>query len=124
MYRQNKTARKRLAPKTSEYPSREISGENISEILFGTSPDALIAITPEGKILLWNPGAEAIFGYTSREAVGRLVSDLTVPANRVDELSKATHAALAGGLTLYETIRPNKDGSATYLGINANALHD
>jgi len=124
MYRQNKTARKRLAPKTSEYPSREISGENISEILFGTSPDALIAITPEGKILLWNPGAEAIFGYTSREAVGRLVSDLTVPANRVDELSKATHAALAGGLTIYETIRRKKDGSSIYVDITAKAVHD
>src|SRR5258706_4890769 len=124
MYRKNKPARKRLAPKTSDSPSREISGENISEILFGTSPDALIAITPEGKILLWNPGAEAIFGYTSREAVGRLVSDLTVPANRVDELSKATHAALAGGLTIYETIRRQKDGSSIYADITANAMHD
>src|SRR6476661_1696641 len=103
MYRRNQTTRKRLAPQTTAYASREISGENISEILFGTSPDALMAITPEGKILFWNPGAEAIFGYTSRDAVGRLVSELTVPANRVDELSKATHAALAGGLTIYET---------------------
>ena len=40
--------------------------------------DAIIAATPDGSILLWNPGAERIFGYTEEEALGRTL-DLIVP---------------------------------------------
>jgi len=39
--------------------------------IFETSPDAIIAIDQAGKIIEWNPAAEAIFGYTRALAMGR-----------------------------------------------------
>jgi PAS domain S-box-containing protein len=38
--------------------------------------DAIITISPKGKIRSYNPAAEQIFGYSAKEAVGRNVSQL------------------------------------------------
>ncbi len=40
--------------------------------------DGAFAITPDGKIALWNRAAEKILGYSAREAVGRACCDLFV----------------------------------------------
>jgi PAS domain S-box-containing protein len=40
--------------------------------------DAIVAAGPDGGIVLWNPAAERIFGYTEREALGRSL-DLIIP---------------------------------------------
>ena len=102
-----------------------ISEENLSEILAGSFPDALVALTPEGKVLFWNLGTEAIFGYTKGEAVGRALSELTVPPERiVDEVAAATPEVLDKGMTVYETLRRRKDGSLIYVDITAKAVRD
>ena len=75
MNRENQKKGKPLTPKPNVSASREIVGENLNEILFGPSPDALIAISPEDEILFWNLGAETIFAYTSSEAVGCLLRE-------------------------------------------------
>jgi PAS domain S-box-containing protein len=40
--------------------------------------DAIIAAGADGKILLWNPAAERIFGFTAEEARGHSL-DLIIP---------------------------------------------
>ena len=42
------------------------------------SPDAVILGDAEGIIRLWNAGAEAVFGYTSAEAIGHSM-DIIIP---------------------------------------------
>ena len=42
------------------------------------SPDAVILGDAEGKIRLWNAGAEAVFGFTAAEAIGQSM-DLIIP---------------------------------------------
>jgi PAS domain S-box-containing protein len=42
------------------------------------SPDAIILGDAKGSIRLWNAGAEAIFGYTAEEAIGRSL-DIIIP---------------------------------------------
>ena len=36
--------------------------------LVDAAGDAIIGADPEGKIVLWNPAAERIFGFAAREA--------------------------------------------------------
>ncbi|HWG92213.1 MAG TPA: PAS domain S-box protein [Candidatus Thermoplasmatota archaeon] len=43
------------------------------------SLDSIITIDHHGKVLEWNPSAEATFGYTPAEAIGRDMADLIVP---------------------------------------------
>ena len=39
-------------------------------LITNTTIDAIIMITPEGKISFWNPAAEKIFGYKKQEILG------------------------------------------------------
>lgn len=40
--------------------------------------DAIVAAAPDGKIVLWNPAATRIFGFTEPEALGQSL-DLIIP---------------------------------------------
>ena len=42
------------------------------------SPDAVILGDAEGNIRLWNAGAEAVFGFSAAEAIGKSM-DLIIP---------------------------------------------
>jgi diguanylate cyclase len=41
--------------------------------------EAFVAMDAEGRITYWNPMAEATFGWTRREAVGRVLADTIIP---------------------------------------------
>ena len=41
--------------------------------------DAIILINRQDEIIYWNPAAEATFGFTEKDAVGRKLSELVVP---------------------------------------------
>ena len=57
--------------------------------LVESADEAMLSTTPDGTILTWNAGAEAMYGYPAEEAVGRHV-DLIVPP----ELRPALHRSL------------------------------
>lgn len=40
---------------------------------------ALIVTDLDGIVVLWNPAAEALYGWTAEEAIGRRIVELTVP---------------------------------------------
>jgi PAS domain S-box-containing protein len=53
-------------------------------LLVETATDAIIAVNSEGRVLLWNPAAEKMFGYGQAEAIGRNLSGLTAPEGDAD----------------------------------------
>ncbi|MCX7098451.1 MAG: PAS domain S-box protein [Methylococcales bacterium] len=54
--------------------------EGLSRAVTENLPDAFILMDDKGKIVLWNPAAVRIFGYTADEAVGQLLHDFIVPS--------------------------------------------
>ncbi|HEV8306026.1 MAG TPA: PAS domain S-box protein [Methylomirabilota bacterium] len=48
------------------------------EVLVRVAGDAIVVADPEGRIRLWNPAAERVFGHTAAEAVGQSL-DLIIP---------------------------------------------
>jgi PAS domain S-box-containing protein len=52
----------------------------LGEALLASASDAIVATDRDGRIVFWNPGAERIFGFAAREAVGQSL-DLIIPEN-------------------------------------------
>lgn len=92
-------------------------------LLADESPDAAIIMTPEGKVLYWNKGAESIFGYTRDEAVDRNIEELVVPQNRHDEERQVLRDTLSTGYVSLESLRRKRDGSLIYVSVSSKVVH-
>jgi PAS domain S-box-containing protein len=85
-----------------------------SELLFSaavqSSIDAIVTKSLDGIITSWNPAAEALFGFTVREATGKSI-EIIVPDDRRDELQDVL-ARIRRGETVdhHVTVRQAKNG--------------
>jgi len=70
-----------------------------SQIVHGTQ-DAIIFADHEGLIVLWNSGAERIFGYSAPEALGQTL-DLIIPEKLRARHWDGYRKVMATGLTRY-----------------------
>lgn len=52
--------------------------EKLCQRIVATIPDAVVFADGEGRIQLWNAGAESIFGYSADEAIGQTL-DIIIP---------------------------------------------
>ncbi len=84
---------------------------DLHSLLVNKAPFAIAALSAEGTILFWNHTAEAIFGFTSEESVGKSIHSLIVPTRHQEESKKALDLALQKGTFVYESIRTNKEGN-------------
>ena len=62
--------------------------------------DAIIVADVEGLIVLWNPAAERLFGFTAAEAVGHSL-DLIIPERFRERHWQGYHAVMQTGQTRY-----------------------
>lgn len=68
-------------------------------IVEGTQ-EAIIVADQEGLIQLWNAGAEAMFGFSAAEAIGRSL-DLIIPDRQRARHWEGYHNVMATGVTRY-----------------------
>jgi PAS domain S-box-containing protein len=92
----------------------------MARAVIDSAPDAIVAFDTERTVLLWNPAAERLFGWSAAEVVGRKPPFIT------DEL-KAEHNAVlerarAGGSVTYATRRVRKDGDLIDVLIDTSVL--
>jgi PAS domain S-box-containing protein len=64
--------------------------------------DAIIAADTDGKILLWNPAAERMFGFTAAEALGHSL-DLIIPERWRQRHWEGYQRVMRTGQTRYGT---------------------
>ncbi len=69
---------------------------------------AVVSIDPAGRVFLWNPAAEQMFGYSADEAMGRQLSDLVAAEEDRDKLRAAL---VSVGQTSAEMTLRREDGS-------------
>jgi PAS domain S-box-containing protein len=86
------------------------------------SPIAILYANREGKIRLWNAGAEAMFGYTPDEALGQSL-DLIVPEKQRARHWEGWERVMASGVTKYgrdalAVPATKKDGSRISIEFN------
>lgn len=97
---------------------------DVCRILQDESPDAFIVLAPEGSILHWSKGAEALFGYTEEVALGQSLIDLVVPPDHVEEERALLREAIEQGYAAYESIRRHENGSLVYVAISGKAVRE
>ena len=74
------------------------------------SPDAITCSDLDGKIISWNPGAERLFGYPAREAMGRTVGWMITDDKRAELLDYRVRVLDGETITGWATERTRKDG--------------
>lgn len=89
------------------------TGSNADATLFAAvvdgADDAIYAISRRGLIKSWNAGAEALFGYTANEIIGKSI-DVLVPEGNNDYAFIRDALVRGEKITRYETVRRRKDG--------------
>jgi protein-histidine pros-kinase len=95
-----------------------------SQRLLDASPDALFTVTVDGRVLSWNRGAEGMFGFTSQEAIGRPITDLTVLDELRGEASTDLGCAVATGAVAGERLRRRKDGTVIPVSVLMHRADD
>ncbi|MEX2150604.1 MAG: PAS domain S-box protein [Steroidobacteraceae bacterium] len=86
------------------------------------SSDAVVLLTARGEILHWGAGAEALFGYSQADVIGRSLFELIVPDElRHEEASRLAVAGIEGTVT-FESLRQRRDGSRLYVCITSKTV--
>lgn len=92
------------------------------------STDAVILSDREGAILIWNRGAERVFGYGVQEALGQSL-DLIIPERMRAAHWKGFRRAVESGKTKYggkvmTTRSVHKDGRTLYVDLSFSLVDD
>ena len=89
-----------------------------------SSEDAIVSLDADLRIVSWNRGAEAIYGYSAAEVLGK-PSELLIPPNATAESRGLRDAAGSGTeVVRYETERLCRDGAVIEVAITAFPLID
>lgn len=105
----------------------ELNGKNrfMANIL-QDSADAIMTMDPDDVVTSWNRGAEAIFGYSASEVVGKSISLIVPPdlqeIHELEQLRDRFHAV--GAVRSYQTERITKDGRRIHVIFTRTAIRD
>jgi PAS domain S-box-containing protein len=95
---------------------------DVASLVSRESPDALVLLTAQGKVVHWGRGAQAIFGFGDDEALGRLAVDLFIPQDHIADQRRRLDETLAVGTATYEAVRRRKDGSLLYVDVSTRLV--
>jgi two-component system, sensor histidine kinase and response regulator len=90
--------------------------------IVNSSADAILGTDSHGIITSWNPGAEALYGYTAEEAIGRDHSFLRTEQLSDGELDGLEKLVERGAPVSYQTERVRKDGSIVPVALTASPI--
>ena len=89
-----------------------------------SSDDAIVSKDLNGIVVSWNAAAEAMFGYSAEEMIGKSIR-LIIPADRQQEEDEVLRRIRAGQkVRHYETVRQRKDGSFFAVSLTVSPIRD
>jgi PAS domain S-box-containing protein len=89
-----------------------------------SSDDAIVSKTLDGVITSWNVGAERLFGYTAKEAIGQNISMIIPLDRRGEEKSILARISQGDRIDHFDTIRLRKDGTQIEISLTISPLRD
>jgi PAS domain S-box-containing protein len=85
-----------------------------------SAADAIVAFGTDRTVMLWNPAAERMFGWSADEVIGQ--EPPIIPGELTAEHNAVLERVRGGGQISFATRRLRKDGSAIDLRIDTSAL--
>lgn len=90
--------------------------------IVGSSDDAIVGQTKDGKITTWNKGAEKLFQYKANEIIGKQFSVL-IPPEKAQEREDILSKVLQGQrVEHYDTLRKKKDGTLVDVSVTVSPI--
>jgi PAS domain S-box-containing protein len=93
------------------------------QALVAASPQAILGLDPEGRVLSWHGGAERMFGWTSQEVIGCAPPNVSI-AQRDDFRSLCQRVFSGESIGDLEATWTQKNGSAIDVSVSAAPLHE
>jgi PAS domain S-box-containing protein len=110
-----------------ELPALRLRADKASGLLASivdSSDDAIVSKTLAGVITSWNVGAERLFGYTAKEAIGQPIS-MIIPLDRRDEETRILSRISQGErIEHFDTVRLRKDGAKLEISLTISPVRD
>lgn len=94
------------------------------EAIVTSLDDAIISENLAGVITSWNPGAEAMFGYTATEMIGNSLKILLTPDQQNEDAEILQTIRCGGKVEPYEKCRIRKDGSKIFIAVKASPIQN
>jgi PAS domain S-box-containing protein len=89
-----------------------------------SSDDAIISKTLGGVITSWNLGAERLFGYSAREAIGKPMLMLFPPDRTTEEAEILARIRRGEAVDHFDTVRVRRDGKEIDVSVALSAIRD
>jgi len=107
---------------TERKKNEEIKNQLASIVL--NSGDAIYAMSIDGQIQSWNPGAEKLYGFIEKDAIGRNIS-IVVPEFKQNELNHLLNKVSKGErIEAFETKRQRKDESMLDVSLTISPIRE
>lgn len=92
--------------------------------LVESSDDAIVSKSLDGTVASWNPGAEAMFGYSAQEMIGKPIAILMPPDRMHEEDDILARLRRGEKVRHFETVRVRKDGSSIHVSVTISPILD
>lgn len=110
----------------NDITEKKMTDSEISRLaaIVTSSEDAIISKNFDGKILSWNKGAEKIFGYTTKEAIGQKIGML-FPDELISQETEIIDVIKRGqAINNKEAVRLRKDGTEVEVSLTISPIKD
>ena len=107
--------------------TRRRASKQIEELaaIVRSSHDAIIGKDLDGRVTSWNEGAQRIFGYTAKQAIGLKLSELIIPDFALDQEAAILARVKAGEVVSNQhTQRHRRDGSLVDIAVTVSPILD
>ena len=102
----------------------KIEAQSLLAAIVASSDDAIVSKTLDGRITSWNKGAERLFGYTAREAIGQPIHLIVPPEGREEEARILDRLRHGESIDHLEVARVRKDGKRVDVEVTISPVHD
>lgn len=109
---------------TGDMEKRFGSAEAHLAAIVESSSDAIISKNLNSIILIWNPAAERMFGYSTSDAVGQSVTMLIPPDRHQEEDAIIERIKRGERVETFVTKRLHKDGHPLFVSLTISPIRD